>query len=29
VAVKLDRQRVENRARTGQDQWNLGLGFYF
>ena len=29
VAVKADYQRLENQARTGRNQWNLGLGFYF
>jgi hypothetical protein len=29
VAVKADLQRIEDRARTGRDQVNLGLGFYF
>jgi hypothetical protein len=29
VAVKADYQRQENGARTGRNQWNLGLGFYF
>jgi hypothetical protein len=29
VAVKADFQRLENRARTGRNQTNLGLGFYF
>lgn len=29
VAVKGDLQRIENRAKTGQNQVNLALGFYF
>ena len=29
VAVKADIQKLENRARTGQNQVNLALGFYF
>lgn len=29
VAVKLDTQKIENHARTGQNQFNLALGFYF
>lgn len=29
VALKADLQKVENRARTGQNQVNLALGFYF
>jgi len=29
VAVKGDLQKIENRARTGQNQVNLALGFYF
>lgn len=29
VAVKADFQTIENKKRTGQNQWNLGLGFYF
>lgn len=29
VAVKADWNQIENRARTGRDQFNLGLGFYF
>jgi hypothetical protein len=29
VAVKADFQKLENRAKTGQNQWNLALGFYF
>ncbi len=29
VAVKGDYQKIENRARTGQNQFNAALGFYF
>lgn len=29
VAVKLDRQWKRNQARTGVDQWNLGLAYIF
>ncbi|WP_243288616.1 OprO/OprP family phosphate-selective porin [Geothrix terrae] len=29
VAVKADWNKIENRAETGRDQFNLGLGFYF
>ena len=29
VAVKADLQKLENRARTGQNQVNLALGFYY
>ena len=29
IAVKADYQRLTNGARTGRDQWNLALGFYF
>ena len=29
VALKGDFQRLENQARTGQNQTNLALGFYF
>ena len=29
VAVKADWNQIENRARTGRSQFNLGLGFYF
>ena len=29
ISVKADYQRVENRARTGQNQFNGSLGFYF
>lgn len=29
IAVKVDYQKVENHARTGQNQFNAALGFYF
>lgn len=29
VALKVDLQKIENRARTGQNQFNIALGFYF
>ncbi len=29
VAVKADWNQIENRAETGRDQFNVGLGFYF
>ncbi|MGD2062789.1 MAG: porin [Nitrospirota bacterium] len=29
VVVKLDYQNVEDEADTGQDSWNLGLGWWF
>lgn len=29
IALKADYQRLTNGARTGRNQWNLGLGFYF
>lgn len=29
AAVKVDYQRLENAARTGQNQFNVALGFYF
>jgi hypothetical protein len=29
VALKADLQKIENRARTGQNQVNVALGFYF
>ncbi|HJV90466.1 MAG TPA: hypothetical protein VJ623_09190 [Holophagaceae bacterium] len=29
VALKADWNQLENRARTGRNQFNLGLGFYF
>jgi hypothetical protein len=29
IAVKLDYQKVENRARSGQNQFNASLGFFF
>jgi hypothetical protein len=29
VAVKADWNKIENRAETGRDQFNVGLGFYF
>lgn len=29
IAVKADYQRLTNGARTGRNQWNLALGFYF
>ncbi|HJW07984.1 MAG TPA: hypothetical protein VJ483_00015 [Holophagaceae bacterium] len=29
VAVKVDFSRIENRAKTGRDQFNLALGYYF
>jgi hypothetical protein len=29
VAVKADWNQIENRAKTGRNQFNLGLGFYF
>jgi hypothetical protein len=29
TAVKADYQKIENAARTGQNQFNVALGFYF
>jgi hypothetical protein len=29
IVVKADYQRVRNRARTGVNQWNIGLGWLF
>ena len=29
IALKADYQRLTNGSRTGRNQWNLGLGFYF
>jgi hypothetical protein len=29
IAIKLDWQRRTNKARTGVDQWNVGLGYLF
>jgi len=29
VVVKVDYQNVDNEADTGQDSWNLGLGWWF
>ena len=29
IALKADYQRLTNGARTGRNQWNLGLGYYF
>ncbi|HEY3270583.1 MAG TPA: porin [Geothrix sp.] len=29
VAVKADWNQIENRARTGRSQFNVGMGFYF
>jgi len=29
IAIKLDWQRRRNAARTGVNQWNVGLGYLF
>ena len=29
VVVKIDYQNVDNEAETGQDSWNLGIGWWF
>ena len=29
IAIKIDWQQRRNAARTGVDQWNIGLGYLF
>ena len=29
IAIKIDWQQMKNAARTGVNQWNVGLGYLF